>query len=186
MEISSDSVEVVKEYILRDYNTTKRYLIIHNLGDSDVNIHTDTLAYSADGSLVSVDDSNYYSLGAGCTSILPKYFDTDKEINSFETKMNVSTDTNMKSSLPYLSYTQHDINNGAIFQVTNNSDITIDSVEGYVLFLKDGKLTYCDWDLFSNGDYNVGPNETISRQFTSYVDYDSIEFYMIGHYSDHY
>ena len=55
-----------------------------------------------------------------------------------------------------------------------------DFVEGYVLFFKNGQLVHYESSYFTDDDSELKPGETISKQITSYEEFDSMQFYLTG------
>ena len=181
-EASSEDVEIVAEYTLPDgigwY--TRHFLVIRNNSSQTVDISTSSLAYSADGTMVSATDASLEALGAGCTSIMYEAFETEAEIDHYETTMNVTESDYYESVVQDLSYTQNDIDGGAIFQVTNNGTEAAEFVEGYALFFLGEELVGYNSTYFTDDDSELKPGATISKQIDSYEDFDRIEFYMTG------
>ena len=181
-EATEEDIEVISDYAYPDgigwY--TYRYLVIKNNSSSTVDVSTSTLAYASDGSMVAADDSGCEAVGPGCTSIIEEAFETDSEIDHYETSFTVKNDGYYESVLQDLSYTQNDVDDGAIFQVTNNGEEPAEFVEGYALFFLGDELVYRDSQYFTDDDSEIKPGETISKQMTSYDDFDRIEFYLTG------
>jgi len=179
---AEESIEVLAEYTLPDgigwY--ARRFTIIKNNGNSTVDVSTSVLAYSEDGELVSSADGSFDALGAGCTSLMYEAFETDKEISYYEAEMSVSESKYYKSVIEDLTYVQNDIDNGAIFQVTNNGEDAAEFVEGFVLYFMGDELVGHESKYFVDDDSELKPGKTISEQFTSYEDFDRIEFYLQG------
>lgn len=177
-----DGVEIVAEYTLSDSIGwyTRRFLIVKNNNNYTVDITTSSLAYAADGSMVSAADGYADALGAGCTSIFYEAFETDEQIDHYDTTFNVSQSEYYESVIQDLSYTQNDISGGAIFQVTNNGSEPAEFVEGYVLFFSGNQLVEYQSAYFSDDDLELKPGETISEQITAYENFDRMEFYLTG------
>ena len=181
-DISEDDIEVVAEYTLPDgigwYS--RHFMIIKNNSDTTVDVSTSSLAYSADGTMVSAADASLEALGAGCTSILYEAFETEVQIDYYDTTIDVRESKYYDSVIQDLSYTQNDVDSGAVFQVTNNGDNVAEFVEGYALFFLGDQLVDYQSTYFTNDDSVINSGDTISKQLTSYVDFDRIEFYMTG------
>lgn len=177
-----DDVKVLAEYTLPDgigwY--TRHFIIIQNNSNETVDVSTSSLAYKADGTIVSSASGEVDAVGAGCTSIMYEAFETDSSIDYYETEMNVTKSRYYESVLQDLSYVQNDINEGAVFQVTNNGSEAADFVEGYALFFSGNELVGYDDMYFIDDDSEIKPGKTISKQMTSYENFDRIEFYLTG------
>ncbi len=175
-------VEILAEYTLSDgigwY--TRHFIIIKNNSSETVDISTSSLAYSEDGTMVSAADGYLDALGAGCASVLYEAFETESDIDHYDTTMNASKSEHYKSVIQDLSYVQNDIDGGAVFQVTNNAEEAARFVEGYALFFSEDKLVgYAD-SYFTDDDSELKPGKTISKQLDCHKDYDRIEFYLTG------
>ncbi len=181
-EVKNEDVEVLAEYTLSDgigwY--TRHFMVIKNNSNETIDVSTSSLAYSEDGSMVGAADSSFNALGAGCTSVTYEAFETEANISSYETKINASKSDYYKSVIQDLSYEQNDIEGGAVFQVTNNGSEPAEYVEGYALFFLNGELVEYGSDYFMDDDSQIKPDETISKQITSYKEFDKIEFYFTG------
>ncbi len=179
---SEINVEVLAEYTLPDgigwY--TRHFIVVKNNSSETVDVSTSSLAYSKDGTMVAVADGSFDALGAGCTSVLYEAFDTDADIDHYDTTLNDSKSKYYDSVIQDLSYIQNDIDGGAVFQVTNNGEKAAEFVEGYALFFKSGELVDYDSSYFTDDDFELKPGKTISKQFNAYKDFDTIEFYLTG------
>lgn len=175
-------VEILEEYTYSDglgwY--TYHFMVIRNNSEVTVDVSTSSLAYKQDGTLISVDDASFDALGAGCTSVIYEAFDTESVVSYYETELTVSKSKYYESVIQDLSYKQNDIENGAIFQVTNNGSESARFVKGYVLFFDGEKLVDYDSTYFTDDDSELKPGATISKQMTSYKDFDRVEFYLTG------
>ncbi len=177
-----DNVEILAEYTLPDgigwY--TRHFIVVKNNSNETVDISTSSLAYSKDGTMVAAADGSFDALGAGCTSIFYEAFETDADIDHYDTTMNVLKSKYYKSIIQDLSFVKNDIEGGAIFQVTNNGENAAEFVEGYALFFYGNELVgYAD-SYFVDDDSELKPGKTISKQLDCHKDYDRIEFYLTG------
>lgn len=181
-EVTTEDIEILAEYTLSDgigwY--TRHFLVIRNNSSQTVDISTSSLAYSADGTMVSAADASFDALGAGCTSVMYEAFETEAQIDHYDTTINVRESEYYDSVIQDLSYTQNDIDGGAVFQVTNNGDKPAEFVEGYALYFSGDQLVDYESTYFVNDNSEINPGETISEQMTAYEDFDRIEFYMAG------
>lgn len=181
-----EDVEVIAEYTLSDgigwY--VRHFMIVKNNSGQTVDISTSSLAYSSDGTMVSAADASFDALGDGCTSIMYEAFETDSEIDHYETTMNVKESNYYESVIQDLSYVQNDIDGGSIFQVTNNGAEAAEFVEGYALFFLGEELVGYNSAYFTDDDSELKPGATISKQIDCYDDFDRIEFYLTGRRSE--
>lgn len=181
-ESKDEDVEVLAEYTLPDEIGwyTRHFIIVKNNSNETVDISTSSLAYSEDGTMVGAANGSFDALGAGCTSVLYESFETDAQISRYELELNTLPSKYYKSVIEDLSFVQNDINGGAVFQVTNNGKDSAEFVEGYALFFKDNELVGYENTYFTDDDSQIKPGKTISKQVTSYKDFDRIEFYLTG------
>lgn len=176
------NVEILAEYTLsQNFSKYKKhFIVIKNNSSETVDIVSSSLAYMLDGTMVGAANSKLYALGAGCISVLYEMFETDNEIGYYETQINPSPSKIYKSVIQDLSYIQNDIEKGAVFQVTNNGDDAAEFVKGYVLFFQGDKLVDYKDRYFTNNENEISPGETISKQITTYEDFNRVEFYLTG------
>lgn len=175
-------VDIVGEYTLPDSIGwyTSRFIIIRNNSSETVDVSTSSLAYASDGTMLSVANSSFDALGVGCTSVLCEVFETDSAISYYDTDLQCDSSRYYESVIQDLSYVQNNVDGGAVFQVTNNGMDTADFVEGYALFFKNGDLVSYESMYFTDDDSELKPGATISKQLTSYEDFDTIQFYLTG------
>lgn len=179
---SEVGVEILKEYTLSDgigwY--TRHFMIVRNNSNETVEISTSSLAYDKDGNILGAEDASFDALGAGCTSVMYEAFDVEGDVAYYETTLNTSSNRYYESVIQDLSYVQNDIENGAVFQVTNNGEKAAEFVEGYALFFKGDQLVAFDNTYFTDDDSEIKPGATISKQLDVYEEFDRIEFYLTG------
>lgn len=179
--VSVSDMQVIEEFTYCDgFWCTYHFVVIKNNSNKPVTISTSTLAYKNDGTLISVSEGYVDIVGPGCTTIYYEAFETTEEISSYDTEMTVDTDVWYECGLNGLTYKQSNIEDGAIFQVTNNGNKAVNFVQGYALFLKDGKIVGWESDYFTDDDYEIKAGKTISKQFSIYEEYDEIKFYLTG------
>lgn len=130
--------------------------------------------------MVGAKDASLDALGSGCTSMMYEAFETDAKIDHYDTSLKTSESKYYESVIQDLSYVQNDIDKGAIFQVTNNGEDPAEFVEGHALFFSNGELIWYESTYFTDDDSEIKPGETISKQFTSYENFDEIQFYLTG------
>lgn len=181
-ETSNGDVEILADYTLPDSIGwyTMRFMVVKNNSSETVDISTSSLAYAEDGTMLAADDASFEALGAGCTSVFYEAFETDGKIDYYETDMKSQKSRYYESIIQDLSFVQNDIKDGAVFQVTNNGEDAAEFVEGYALFFLNGELVYYDSTYFTDDDSEIKPGATISKQMTSYEQFDTIEFYLTG------
>ena len=176
-----EEIEIVKEYTYSDgFWYTYHFVIVKNVGNVPLELKTDTLAYGKDGSIVSVDSGKVDIVDPGCTTIYVEAFETQDEIAKYETTTELDRPFFYKHGTADLSYTINDIKNGKIIQVTNNGTEPIEFVKGYLLYFNNGDIVGWEDKYFTDDDHEIKPGKTITNQYTTYDDFDSVEFYLTG------
>lgn len=178
---SGEEIEVLADYTMGNGSGyVNHFIIVKNNTGETMDITTSSLAYDEAGTMVAATDAYQDAIGAGCTSIIREYYDTEAMIASYETTVSSSPSEYYASVIQDLSYVQNDISNGAVFQVTNNGQEPAEYVEGYALFFLDGTLVDSYSAYFTDDDGELKPGKTISKQLDSYEEFDTIEFYLSG------
>lgn len=179
---SKGNVEIIAEYTLPDgigwY--TRHFMVIKNNTNKTVDVSTSSLAYAEDGNMIGAADASFDALGSGCTSVLYEAFETSDPISSYETNFKETPSEYYDSVIQDLSFVQNDVDGGSVFQVTNNGSKPAEFVEGYALFFFGDELVNYESAYFTNDDSIINPGETISKQLTTSVNFDRIEFYLTG------
>ena len=179
-EQENGDVEIVAEYNIPSYACTFHFVIVKNNTDKTLNVTANSKAYTADGSLVSVDDAEFDALASGCTSIITEMFDTDAEIAYCDTEILTKTDGWYESVIQDLSYTETLIKDGAIYEVTNNGDKAAKFVQGYAIFFNGNEPVDWDYTYFTDDDSELKPGKSISKQLNCSETFDRVEFYLDG------
>lgn len=176
------NIDILAEYTLPDGIGwfTRHFMVIKNNSNVTVDIETSSLAYNSFGTMVGVANSSIEALGSGCTTVIYEAFETSAEINHYETEISAIKSKYHESVIQDLSYTQINIDKGAIFQVTNNGTDSAQFVEGYALFFSGTKLVGYESTYFVDENSELKSGKTISKQLNSYDDFDRIEFYLHG------
>ncbi len=179
---NDNGVEIVAEYTLADSINwyTRHFMVIKNNSSETVDVSSSSIAYDAAGNVLGAEDASLYALGAGCTSVMYEAFEIDGDVDKYDTSITSSSSGYYKSVIQDLTYTQSDISNGAVFQVTNNGSDAAEFVKGYALFIKDGNLVAFDDKYFTDDDYEIKPGVTITKQFDTTKEFDNIQFYLEG------
>lgn len=175
-------IEIISEYTYADSIGwyTYHFVVVKNNYNKTVRISTSSLAYGDNGQIVGAADSYFEALGPGCVSVYYEAFETDKKIKSYDTQINVNIDEMYSSVIQDLSYQKSEIDDGIVFQVTNNGKESAEFVEGYALFFNNGKIVGFESSYFTDDDSEIKPGKTIFKQFNCYEEFDDVEFYLTG------
>lgn len=175
-----EDVEILSEYILNGSWYTYHFVIIQNNTNKTLNVSTNSKAYATDGTLVSVDGSEFDALGAGCVSAIWEMFNTDEEVAYCDTKITSKTPKYYESVIQDLSYEETLIKDGVIYEVTNNGSEAAKFVEGYALFFNGNEIVDWERNYFTDDDSEIKPGDTINQQFNCRKTFDRVEFYLNG------
>ncbi len=178
----NDEVEIVAEYTVASWQNSRPYhfIIIKNNSNVTLTVRSSSMAYDADENIIGAGDADITALGSGCTSVLMEVMRAEGTTAKYDTDITTSVSDYYDSITQDLSYTQIDIENGAIFQVTNNSSDSAKNVTGYAFFMKDGDPVSYDSYSFYDEDFELKPGATITKQFDSRGDFDSVQFFLDG------
>ncbi len=176
--------EVLAEYTLPSwiFDSSYHVMIVRNNYSETVDIETNSVAYNSNGKVVSSSGGSIQALGSKCISIISELHETPEQIDHYDTSFSTSGSGIYKSAIPYLSYDVNEIKDGAVISVTNMGNYSSHSVEGTVLYFLDGELVDKNSKIFANDDLDFKPQTTITEQFSTIFDFDSIEFYLEGYY----
>lgn len=148
------------------------FLVVENTSAYTLIITGEINAFDASGSLVGAKSDKIYAVGPGQTTIftymLGEAFDT------LEYKMFVSEDTMYMPVTQNLSYQNTSASKKEIVTVTNNGEITADYVEAHVLFFSNDVLVGHNSAYFVDGDHELKPGKSMSKELSCRNAYDSI------------
>lgn len=178
----SDSDFSVKEY--RYENTigdSMRFLVIKNNSEKTVGININMTAYDASGNVIGADDGSIDVVGPGEESIATFYFDSVKDIDHVEYTMSYDTDPYYGSVLSDLEVVQNINDKNVVVTATNKGTEAAKFVEAYALFLDtSGNVVEYGSTYITDGDSEIKPGVTLSKQITSYEAFDTVEVYLTG------
>ena len=138
------------------------------------------MAYSSDDEVVGFDDADVSVLGAGCTTVLIEYIETDEPIEYYETSLTAKENRSYSAVNQDLSCSVNIVKNGAVVSVTNDGDTAAKFAQGFILFFNGDELVYSDSAYFTDDDSNLVPDDTITKQMSCYEDFDRVEVYFDG------
>lgn len=177
-----EEIEVLAEYTLPDgigwY--TRHFVVVRNNTNKTLEISTSSKAYDGDGNVLGLASSGVDALGAGCTTAFYEAFETSSAIAFYDMNITYKPSTWAESVIQDLSYSETIINNGVIYDVTNNGNEAAEFVEGYALFFSGDTLVGYDSNYITDDDSEIKSGETISKQFRCYESFDRVEFYLDG------
>jgi hypothetical protein len=109
------------------------------------------------------------------------YFDSVKGIDHVKYSMGFDTSPYYSSVISDLESVNSINDKNVVVTVTNNGTQAAQFVEAYALFLdSDGNVVYYDSTYVTDGDSEIKPGATLSKQLTAYNSFDTVEVYFTG------
>ncbi|MBQ9867473.1 MAG: hypothetical protein IJM34_10670 [Lachnospiraceae bacterium] len=175
----SESDFAVEEYLYEDsIGSGHSFLIITNNSSKTVGIDINMTAYNADNSVIGAGSSSIDVIAPGEVSIASVYFDFVKGIDHTEYSLSFDTSPYYKSGLEDLEIVQHVNDKNVVVTVTNNGKEASKFVQGYALFFDaEGNVIGSDTGYIVDGDSELKPGATLSKQFDAYKAFDSAKVY---------
>ncbi len=178
----SDSDFSVKEYLYENsIGDSMYFLAITNNSDKSVGINGNVTAYDAGGSVIGANSGSIDVLGPGEESILSFYFDSVSGIDNVKYTLGYDTSPYYESGLKDLEIVQNINANNVVVTVTNKGSEPAEFVEAYALFLdSSGKVIGYDSTYITDGDSEIKPGATLSKQIDIYEAFDTVDVYLTG------
>ena len=140
-QVSAEDIEITNEYFYRRGEDKGRYFVVFkNNGNADVAIDATAIAKDSDGNLLSTEQENINVLAPHTEYVCGFYFDEVSTATDFSCTYDVDTDHYWNSHNGDLDYKTSVNGKKLIIEMTNNSDVTLEYVQPYALFFKDGKI----------------------------------------------
>ena len=109
------------------------------------------------------------------------YFDSVTGIDHVSYTMSYDTSPYYTSGLADLDIVQNINAKNVVVTVTNNGSEASKFLEAYALFLdSSGNVVHYDSTYITDGDSEIKPGATLSKQLDSYKDFDTVEVYLTG------
>ena len=158
------------------------YIVIENRSDQNLRLSADLKFYNKNGALVGVDGREVYAVEQKTKTVIEIYLDyAEENFDRAECVLTAQEERDYHCLTTNLSYETTWTKHIEIVSVTNNSDITAESVDGYLFFFKKGKLVDVASAYFGDNDFEIKPGQTVTRELSRRKDYDSVEFYFTGY-----
>lgn len=178
----SDSDFAVKEYLYENsIGDSLYFLAITNNSSKTVGINGNMTVYDAAGNVIGADSGSIDVIGPGEESIMNFYFDSVKGIDHVDYTLGYDTDPYYTSGLTDLEVVQNINAKNVVVTVTNNGTEASKFVEAYALFLDSaGNVVRYDSTYITDGDSEIKPGATISKQLDTYEAFDTVVVYLTG------
>lgn len=178
--VSDEDFDVV-EHLYETKFGSMYYLIITNNSTEVVDIKINGTAYDAGGNSIGAANTNVDVLGPEETTAAYLYFNGVTGIDKVDYSMSYGSETTYSPVISNLSVEATMNDKNVVLAVTNTGSYAAKFVEARVLFFDaDNNLIYQASDYIVDGDHEIKPEATISKQIKSSKAYDHVEIYLDG------
>ncbi len=178
----SDSDFAVKEYLYENsIGDSLYFLVVKNNSSKTVGIDGNMTAYDANDNVIGAGSGSIDVLGPGEESIMNFYFSSVSGIDHVAYTMGYDTDPYYTSGLADLDVVQNINDKNVVVTVTNNGSEASKFLEAYALFLNsEGKVVGYNSTYITDGDSEIKPGATLSKQLDAYEAFETVEVYLTG------
>lgn len=178
----SDSDFSVKEYLyINSIGDSMYFLAITNNSAKTVGIDGNMTAYDSAGNVIGADSGSIDVIGPQEESIMSFYFDSVTGIDHVTYNMSYDTSPYYASGLKDLDIVQNINAKNVVVTVTNNGSEASRFLEAYALFIdSSGNVVDYDSTYITDGDSELKPGATLSKQLDSNKNFDTVEIYLTG------
>ncbi len=178
----SDSDFAIKEYKYENtIGDSLYFLAITNNSETTVGVNGNMTAYDTDGNVMGAGSASIDVLGPGDESIMSFYFDSVQGIDNVKYTLGYDTSPYYESGLKDLEVVQNINDKNVVVTVTNNGEEAASFVEAYALFLDSGgNVVRYDSTYITDGDSEIKPGATLSKQLDTYESFDNVVVYLTG------
>ena len=156
------------------------FLVIENNSEFDLRISAEMKFYN-DGNLVGSRSVSQEAVEAGTETILWTMPMPDEAFTDIEYTLEAKEESIYECVISDLSYETTSAKKKEIVSVTNNGTEVAESVEGYALFFEGDTLVDFNYTYFTDGDYEIKPGKTITKELECSKNYDSVKIYFTGY-----
>ena len=171
-----------EEYTYDDgYGTTYHFIALKNNSDQTLTIATNSVAYNGSGDKIGADSGHLDALGPQSEQLVIESFDNVSDVDHFDTTISASKAKWYEDATANIEVEADVLSDKVIITCTNNGDEPAQSVEGRVIFLKDGECVGFSTNYFMNEDGKLKPGESLTKQFDYYNGtFDEAKYYIAG------
>lgn len=155
------------------------FLVIENNSEFDLDISAEMKFYN-DGNLVGASSTSQEAVEAGTETILWTMPMPDEAFTDIEYTLEAKEESIYECVISDLSYETTSAKKKEIVSVTNNGTEAAEFVAGYALFFEGDTLVGFDHAYFTDGDYEIKPGKTITKELKCSQNYDSVKIYFTG------
>ncbi len=181
-EIVNDEIAYLSYSYENSINNTIRFLVVENLTENSIQVSSSSTAMDASGNPIGVNNSELDVLGPGCISVMMEYYSDLRitDIASFETAFKVEEESYYSSILEDLTAEINNSGETVVVTLHNGGDVSAEFVEAYCLFFRGDQIVYSDSAYFTDDDYELKSGAAITKQLSSYEDYDCVQVFFTG------
>ena len=171
-----------EEYTYDDgYGSTYHFIVLKNNSDQTLTIATNSVAYNGSGDKIGADSGHLDALGPKSEQLVIESFDNVSDVDHFDTTISASKAKWYEDATANIEVEADVLGDKVIITCTNNGDEPAQSVEGRVIFLKDGECVGFSTNYFMNVDGKLKPGESLTKQFDYYNGtFDEAKYYIAG------
>ena len=184
VEVSSDKIEIVKEYTVKtnEYSSyTYHIMVVKNNNETQASISSNSKALDSSGNTLGIESARIEVLGPGASTVLIEPFDSIDGVNSYETKLEASSSNYYNEVDSSISMDLDSTSEKVFVTLTNNSEKSALFVEGYVLFFDEsGNCIDYESKYIVDNDSEIKAGESISEEFKCNNTFTNAEVYFTG------
>lgn len=171
-----------EEYTYDDgYGSTYHFIVLKNNSDQTLTIATNSVAYNGSGDKIGAGSGHLDALGPQSKQLVIESFDNVSDVDHFDTTISASKAKWYEDATANIEVEADVLGDKVIITCTNNGDEPAQSVEGRVIFLKDGECVGYSTNYFMNEDGKLKPGESLTKQFDYYNGtFDEAKYYIAG------
>ena len=171
-----------EEYTYDDgYGSTYHFIVLKNNSDQTLTIATNSVAYNGSGDKIGADSGHLDALGPQSEQLVIESFDNVSDVDHFDTTISASKAKWYEDATANIEVEADVLGDKVIITCTNNGDEPAQSVEGRVIFLKDGECVGFLTNYFMNEDGKLKLGESLTKQFDYYNGtFDEAKYYIAG------
>ncbi|MER2027079.1 MAG: hypothetical protein ABS874_07575 [Lachnospiraceae bacterium] len=171
-----------EEYTYDDgYGSTYHFIVLKNNSDQTLTIATNSVAYNGSGDKIGAGSGHLDALGPQSEQLVIESFDNVSDVDHFDTTISASKAIWYEDATANIEVEADVLGDKVIITCTNNGDEPAQSVEGRVIFLKDGECVGYSTNYFMNEEGKLKPGESLTKQFDYYYGtFDEAKYNIAG------
>lgn len=181
--ISSEKIELVKEFSAKQYNNSKytyHIIVVKNNNDVSTRIKSNSNAYDVNKNLIGAKSATLEVLGPGETSVIIEAFEDIDNVDYFESTFSAS-DSLYNEIDSIIKMDLNSSSNKVFVTLENIGDDPAMFMKGHVIFLdSEGNAINYNYKFINGSDYEIKPGESITEEIKCTSDFASAEVYFEG------